>query len=233
MNDKGVTMIKVGDFSKDNLEKVFDTSFGDPVQTRTKELEWLMDRCMDDDNALFVELGVYIGTTINTCAGKKKNRTFNGFDSFEGLPEEWNFRKDKIYPAGKSDYKSFWLPKLPDVKDNVILHKGWFNETLPEFVKTLSDNQYISFLHLDADLYSSTYEGLSTLNNYIVKGTILKFDEFCTWYGIFDDCHNTLRYDGWEDGEYKALNDWMKKFDRKVKPYSRDSKEAATVIVTQ
>ncbi len=125
------------------------------------------------------------------------------------------------------------LDKLPDVKDNVVLHKGWFNETLPEFVKTLNDDQYISFLHMDADLYSSTYEGLSILNNYIVKGTIIKFDEFCTWYGNFDDCYNNDKYDNWEDGEYKALNDWMENFGRKVKPYSRDSNQGATVIVTQ
>lgn len=229
-------MITIDDFAKENVKRVFGnrtTKESNLIADRTEELRWLMDECMDDDNALFIELGVYQGRTINICAVRKPNRTFHGFDSFEGLPEEWYFSPGRTYPKGKAEKKSFYLDKLPDVRDNVILHKGWFNETLPEFVKEIKDGQYISFLHMDADLYSSTYEGFEILNDYIVPGTLIKFDEFYSWQMTYPECHTESKYENWKEGEFKALNDWMENYGREVKPYSRDSHQSATVIVTK
>src|ERR1051325_11486898 len=40
---------------------------------------------------LYCELGVYKGETVNFIASKTKN-TVHGFDSFEGLPEDWRSR---------------------------------------------------------------------------------------------------------------------------------------------
>ena len=52
---------------------------------------------------------------------------------------------------------------LPWVRDNVVLHKGWFDETLPGF-RTAHPAE-VSFLHMDADLYSSTRTVLEMLSD--------------------------------------------------------------------
>ena len=47
--------------------------------------------------------------------------------------------------------------KLPNVPDNVVLHAGWFNETLPPFIlKELSTEEAtVSYVHVDCNLFSS------------------------------------------------------------------------------
>jgi hypothetical protein len=70
---------------------------------------------------------------------------------------------------------------LPDISDpRVSFVKGWFNQTLPSFVEEVRrDEEKQIVLHLDADLYSSTYYVLNCLyqKKFIEKGTILIFDE--------------------------------------------------------
>ena len=40
-------------------------------------------------DGLFLEFGVFEGDSINVIAKKMKNKTIHGFDSFEGLPQDW------------------------------------------------------------------------------------------------------------------------------------------------
>ena len=80
--------------------------------------------------------------------------------------------------------------KLPPVRENVRLIKGWFNETLPEFVK--AHPEPCAFIHVDCDLYSSTKTIFDNLKNQIVSGTVIAFDEY-------------FGYPCWADGEYKAF----------------------------
>jgi hypothetical protein len=80
------------------------------------------------------------------------------------------------------------------VRANVQLVSGLFDITLPQFLKEHSEPALL--LHLDADLYSSTKTVLTLLQQRIVSGTILVFDEF-------------LNYPGWLDGEYKAFTEFI------------------------
>ena len=112
----------------------------------------------------YLEFGVHKGYSIDYFSKLIKNRNSNlyGFDSFEGLPESWrNFVN--IYPAEHFDVGG----KIPSKKDpRITFIKGWFNETLPDFLKINEDklkkSDYI-LIHLDADLYSSTLYVLSSL----------------------------------------------------------------------
>lgn len=107
-------------------------------------------------------------------------REVYGFDSFEGLPEDW-----------RTDFgKGHFATPLPKVRPNVRLIKGWFNETLPTFVA--QHRQAIGFLHVDCDLYSSTAAIFNALGPQIKSGTIILFDEY-------------FNYPGWQQGEHKAL----------------------------
>jgi hypothetical protein len=96
-------------------------------------------------NGLFLEFGVWSGRTNNLIA-ERVNATVHGFDSFQGLPEDWQpgYRRGRFHTNGR----------LPSVRPNVTLHVGWFHATLPTF--TAKYDGPIAFLHVDCDLYSST-----------------------------------------------------------------------------
>lgn len=56
------------------------------------------------------------------------DQTIHGFDSFEGLPEDWSH----VLKGAFGEIKG----ALPD---NVRLYKGWFEDTLPEWFKLHGD----------------------------------------------------------------------------------------------
>ena len=132
----------------------------------------------------YCEFGVYTGGTINFIASQT-DEIVHGFDSFEGLPHDWR----PGFPAG-----AFRMGGLPQVRDNVALHKGWFNDSLPGFKETYPGPA--SFIHLDADLYSSTKSVFEIFGDRIVAGTVIQFDEF-------------FNYPGWQAGEYQAFMEFV------------------------
>jgi hypothetical protein len=138
-------------------------------------------------NTLWLEFGVASGNTINYISRFTNSKVY-GFDSFEGLPEKWRdgFDKGAFNRNGN----------LPNVNTNVELIKGWFNETLLNFIQT--QDKKVSFIHMDADLYSSTKYILDTLKDYIDKDCIIIFDELVNYPG-FDE--NT--------GELKAFYEFI------------------------
>lgn len=85
-----------------------------------------------------------------------------GFDSFEGLQKNWVGHES---PKGSFDLAG----KLPRVKENVILIKGWFDKTLPEFLLKYSDK--ISFIHIDSDTYEAARTVLALCKQRLSPGT--------------------------------------------------------------
>ena len=142
-------------------------------------------------NGSFLEFGVWKGKSIKIISelvGKRSSKIVHGFDSFEGLPEDWlgfNDVKGKFNLHGK----------LPDVPKNVKLHKGWFHEILPKFL--VENDESVSFLHIDSDLYSSAKTVLNLLRERIVVNTIIVFDEY-------------FNYPNWQKGEFKAFQEFVK-----------------------
>ena len=133
-----------------------------------------------------VEFGVCSGNTINHIASLLPAQKIYGFDSFEGLPEEWR-------PGfGKG---AFARPTLPTVLNNVDLVVGLFDRTLPAFLYTHTD-QEVALLHVDCDLYSSTQLIFNQLKNRIVPGTIIVFDEY-------------YNFPGWEMHEFRAFKEFV------------------------
>jgi hypothetical protein len=127
-------------------------------------------------NTLWLEFGVASGRTINYIS-KFTNETVHGFDSFEGLPEYWREGYDKGAFSTNGN--------LPEVNQNVTLIKGWFDNTLPDFIKT--QNKKVSFIHMDADLYSSTIFILNTLKDYLDTDCVIVFDELVNFPGFDSD----------------------------------------------
>ena len=136
---------------------------------------------------LVLEFGVYNGKSIRLIASLVDS-VVHGFDSFEGIPEEWANER-------KGSYSAFGV--LPEVPDNVILHPGWFEDSIPEFIK--NEGGPIRFMNIDCDLYSSTKTIFDLLGPQIVSGSVILFDEF-------------IGYPTWKDDEFKAFHEAAEQF---------------------
>jgi hypothetical protein len=134
----------------------------------------------------FLEFGVFTGGTIRYIA-RRSQRTIHGFDSFEGSPEAWS----GFGLGGRSfDVKG----RLPRVPHNVRLHKGLFEESLPQW---LAENPgLVAFIHVDCNLYSSTKAILDLIAPRLVQGTVILFDEY-------------FNYPNWEQHEFKAFQEFV------------------------
>ena len=127
-------------------------------------------------DALVMEFGVNSGSTIEVIAKEAHPKTVYGFDSFEGLPEKWN----ESNPKGMFDRGG----NAPSIESpNVKLVIGWFDKTLPNFLR--EHQGPAALIHIDCDLYSSTKVVLDALNGRIVEGTVICFNEF--W--DYDEAH--------------------------------------------
>jgi hypothetical protein len=126
-----------------------------------------------DVEVLYLEFGVWQGDSIRQWSRllEHSGSRLHGFDSFEGLPEDWNahgafMQKGHFSTSGK----------IPDIADSrVRFYKGWFEETLPKY--EFIDSPVV-IIFLDADLYSSTSFVLKSLRMHIKPKTIIYFDEF-------------------------------------------------------
>lgn len=136
-------------------------------------------------SGIMMECGVWTGRSINAMAKLFPNRRVYGFDSFEGLSEDWT---GLDLGAGAFDLKGV----LPKVEPNVTLTKGWVDDTLPTFFE--NEKGEIAYLHIDTDTYSPAKTILNLAKSRFKKGTIVMFDEL-------------IGYPFWEEGEFKALNE--------------------------
>jgi len=181
---------------------------------REQHLDYVCENYLKEGD-YFLEFGVWKGGTINRVADRFPNQEIHGFDSFEGLPEKWYQTKRELEtdkPRHTTD--TFSLGALPKVRQNVTLHKGYFENVLPNWLSARPNNWSLPFLHIDSDLYSSAKYVLTTLNDCIKIDTVIVFDDFYRW-----DKPNV--YELWEDGEYKALKEWIEENDREVEVLCR------------
>ena len=155
----------------------------------------------------FYEYGVCRGVSFRYLI-KFFNKGY-GFDTFEGLPEDWNnkYKKGSFSAEGK----------IPEVKDGTFI-VGKFEDTLPGFFSEY--RPVASLINFDADLYSSTLCALNYSIPVIDKNTILIFDDF-------------LNFDNWEQNEYKALNEFCtnNNLSYKVIAISYSSRQVAVKLI--
>lgn len=123
----------------------------------------------------YLEFGVCGGNSFRWWLDHNTHpdSSFFGFDTFEGLPENWFLLKKGDFNAPE--------PKLKDSRGRFI--KGLFQHTLWNFLQanyTLpkSETTPRKIIHMDADLFSSTLFVLTSLAPYLNKGDIIFFDEF-------------------------------------------------------
>lgn len=160
----------------------------------TQHVENLKDRFAVFDAALerihgthplYLEFGVYRGRTMRYWASHltTPDARFIGFDSFEGLPEDWQSG------AGRGSFSVGTPPQISDPR--VSFQTGWFDETLSSFEPPPHDQLIVN---LDCDLYSSTMCVLDWLAPRMQPGTLVYFDD------LFNRDHQWRALCEWLDG---------------------------------
>lgn len=140
------------------------------VETRDEVFASVAEQ-VRDKRVLYLEFGVFEGASMRYWSGtlRHPDSKLHGFDSFEGLPEDWDI--DGPHVKGTFNVKG-QIPQIDDPR--VEFFKGWFNDTLPSY--KVPEHEAL-VLVLDADLYSSTYFVLSQLRPHIKPGTFIYFDD--------------------------------------------------------
>lgn len=159
----------------------------------------LQEKYLGDAAVDYLEFGVWKGIILQhwTNQNLDPDSRFYGFDSFEGLPEDWGHFAT-IHKKGTFDLRGD-LPVFDDAR--IILIKGWFQDSLVPFLKEYEPKNRL-VIHCDADLYSSTLYALTIFDAYITPGTIIIFDEFFT---VGHECRALEDYTSSYNREYKVL----------------------------
>lgn len=204
INDQRKSMIarnvsKLGETNKDIIQEIWRQEVQKTAKyvrenlwhckrfTRSEDIwEYALDNVTVD--GLFLEFGVFQGKSINHMSQYKPEVVFNGFDSFVGLPDRWVVGREKGHFSLDGN--------MPEVNNNVVLHPGFFEESIPHFVKGLKDSDKVAFLHVDCDMYASAKTIFNLLGSRLVEGSIVLFDEY-------------FNYPGWEDHEIKAFKEFI------------------------
>jgi hypothetical protein len=164
----------------------------------------------NNGGGVIAEFGVWKGESINFFAQNCPDARVFGFDSFEGLEEDWfghTLQKGHFSTNGQ----------LPKVESNVTLIKGWFEDTLPDFVKKLA-NEQILILHMDADTYKPSKYVLNSLAKNLRRGSIIIFDEY-------------FGYTGWKFHEFKSWQEVVATFSINYKYIGYTNMQVAVEIL--
>ncbi len=143
---------------------------------------------LNDIPVTYLEFGVASGHSmrwwLQNC--QHASSRFYGFDTFEGLPEDWGmFAKGEMHAN---------IPEMNDNRASFI--KGIFQDTLNDFLAKNGANvkNTRKVIHMDADLFSATLFALSQLYPFLQKGDIIMFDEFNVYghefraFHLFTEC---------------------------------------------
>ena len=116
------------------------------------------------------EAGVYRGGSARILCAVKQDDPLYLFDTFEGMPQtnaatDGGFRTGDFADTGFEDVKNY-LSRFP----NVHIYKGIFPDSA---VGKEPANQQYRFVHLDLDIYESTFKSLEFFYPRVVAGGII------------------------------------------------------------
>jgi hypothetical protein len=168
-------------FIEENLPAARSFSGGSAYAAKTQLLDFALD--LAPAEGLVLEFGVATGDTLRRITAKRSPS--HGFDSFEGLPEDW-----------RTGFVQGTFAMSPPEIQGATLHVGWFDDTLPAFFAEHAGP--IAFAHLDADLYSSTVTILREGEDRFVAGSVLLFDEY-------------FNFPGWQRHEHLAFTEFIER----------------------
>jgi len=134
-------------------------------ETRARIIDVVLEHIAGTYGDIF-EFGVFEGESLRIFAERCPERHVYGFDSFEGLPDDWWLRPKGTFKTAP--------PSIG--KPNVTLVKGRFEKSVSRFLEKWSGR--MSLIHVDCVLYKSTLECLLPIMPLCQTGTVILFDEY-------------------------------------------------------
>jgi hypothetical protein len=180
----------------DFIESTRDEFGSAPVfATRTQLYSHVFESELRGNAIDYLEFGVWRGESIRhwASAASGSNCRFFGFDTFTGLPEDW----EKGQLKGTFNTEGA-MPNIEDTRVRFV--KGLFQKTLYPFLEHFVRGERL-VVHVDCDLYSSTLFCLSALDRYLRAGDVIILDDF---YSL--------------EHEFAAFADYRRSFYRTLAP---------------
>ena len=147
-----------------------------------------------DSDELLLDLGVWLGWSTRLLSDAS-GRTVYGFDTFEGLVEDWQVDDQILIKQGTFSLSEPIAQRF--IRDTgVSLHegvpaalgrrvqfiRGSTYETLAPFLAE-RPGASIRLFHMDLDTYESCLHALETCKDRFIEGSILVFDEYLVTNG--------------------------------------------------
>jgi hypothetical protein len=158
------------------------------------EASRLASRSGQYSDELLLDLGVWIGWSTRLISDAC-DRTVYGFDTFEGLVEDWQIDDQTVIKRGTFSLTEPFAQRF--IRDTgVSLHHG-VPDALGRKVQFIRGSTYetlapfladrpaapITLFHMDLDTYESCLHALETCKDHFVEGSILVFDEYLVTNG--------------------------------------------------
>jgi hypothetical protein len=147
--------------------------------------KWLEVLRNEQIQGAIVEFGVFSGEGLATIADKCEELGITspiyGFDSFEGLPEPTADDLPDCWCGGQYACSMEQVAQRLkcNVRPHVHLVKGWFCNTLKsQAIARNPELARIAFARIDCDLYDSTVDCLDFIQDRLVDGAFLVFDDW-------------------------------------------------------
>tara|TARA_B110000503_G_scaffold56463_1_gene90477 strand:+ start:1233 stop:2009 length:777 start_codon:yes stop_codon:yes gene_type:complete len=179
---------------------------------KESSLEYAIKKSLQEDpgqSKTYLEFGVWTGTSINFLSRFVDKTNIYGFDSFEGLREDWH---GYHITSGTFNLNK----KIPKLRKNVIPKVGIIQDTLPLFLS--NEKPVINFMHIDTDTYETAKFILNSTKKYLSKNCIIVFDEL-------------YNFPGWDVGEYKALTETFTDNEYKFLGFALKGEQAVIQII--
>ncbi|TDH26227.1 class I SAM-dependent methyltransferase [Segetibacter sp. 3557_3] len=165
-------MTKFSRWAYENKNVAYNDFWGKWDYTKRSGMyQWVIEQELLTGPINYLEFGVAAGHSFDWWMTKNTHpdARFYGFDTFDGLPEDWGPFKKGAFSNNNQ------LPVLKDGRGK--FYKGLFQQTVPGFLAEL-DNNRRNVIMMDADLFSATLYALTMLAPYLKKDDIIFFDEF-------------------------------------------------------
>ncbi|MFA6102246.1 MAG: TylF/MycF/NovP-related O-methyltransferase [Victivallaceae bacterium] len=190
----------------------------EPWDNTRRDMLVLLLRTIAEKNIVgdIAEIGVYKGSTAKLIHHYMPERKLHLFDTFEGFTDRSVVaeKENTDYSIFESHFSDTSLERvkacISQKNSNVLYYKGYFPESIPEDLHQLK----FAFVHLDADLYEPTLEGLKFFYPRMnTRGLIVVHD-----------------YNAWP-GARKAVDDFFS--DKNELPLPMPDKSGSVLIVKQ
>ncbi len=141
---------------------------------------WACVRAAQKLQGDFAEVGVFEGASARLICEAKAERSLHLFDTFAGLPSSKISHKDSWVQEGQYSANLNKVKQSLRTYKNVHLYEGLF----PDITAPQIAGASFAFVHLDVDIYKTTFDCLNFFYPKMVKGGIILSHDYNDIIGV-------------------------------------------------